>query len=92
MLYAGEDKKHRIIQIFHRFSKYSYEKKRNDSDLGIILQVEHDKYFSYRIFHMGYTFINAREEWKFDVEGKEVRRDGGDFQEEWRKGKGKREA
>lgn len=54
--------------------------------------MEHDKYFSYRIFHMGYTFINAREEWKFDVEGKEVRRDGGDFQEEWRKGKGKCEA
>lgn len=34
--------------------------------------MEHDKY-SYRIFHMGYTFINAREE-KFEVEGKEARR------------------
>lgn len=73
MLSAEQDKKHRIIQIFHHGSRnIRTKKKKNDSDLGIILQVEHDKY-SYRIFHMGYTFINAREE-KFEVEGKEARR------------------
>lgn len=63
LLYVSEKgyKKHRIIQIFLVLEILKIKKKkkeRNDSDLRIILQAKHDKY-SYRIFHMGYTFINA---------------------------------